>query len=393
MIFLGVGWFGFNIFWGMHATSLPLFLNEFTDSKFKISLVLCLAGVAGSVVPPIVGYVSDRTSTRFGRRTPYIFCGGLGVLLCVVGLPHLGTFRTVALLSAVMYFSLRFAETPYLSLLPDITPPTQRSTASGVMNLFGAVGLICYFIAGSMIWEQHQTATFYTTGGTYFILLLIAVSLIKDPRGQIEKAAEEVGGPLKYMKSIMRETNVLKFFGAQFFWWSGFWMVSNFAALFVVEELGLEQSRAFIVLATFSIVAILFVLPLGILGDRLGRKGILIAMVAFWIVSELAVGFSQNLLHALITVGLTAIPFAAVMGVGLAYMLDLIPPDRTAEFVGFSIISVAVAQIVGPLTGGKLIDTVGYRSIFPAAAILMSVGLILLLFVRPRDEMPPAGSG
>jgi MFS family permease len=74
------------------------------------------------------------------------------------------------------------------------------------------------------------------------------------------------------------------------------------------------------------------------------------------------------------------------MGVGLAYMLDLVPPKRTAEFVGFSVISVAVAQIVGPLIGGKLIDELGYRSIFPAAAAAMIVGLAILRFVSARPQ-------
>jgi predicted MFS family arabinose efflux permease len=65
-------------------------------------------------------------------------------------------------------------------------------------------------------------------------------------------------------------------------------------------------------------------------------------------------------------------------------MLDLVPEHRTAEFVGFSVISIAAAQIVGPLLGGALIDALGYRSIFPAAATLMLIGLVILRFVEPR---------
>jgi MFS family permease len=78
------------------------------------------------------------------------------------------------------------------------------------------------------------------------------------------------------------------------------------------------------------------------------------------------------------------------MAVGLAYMLDLVPRNRTAEFVGFSVISVAVAQIVGPMIGGKLIDVIGYRSIFPAAAASMIVGVIILQFVSARPSQPRA---
>jgi maltose/moltooligosaccharide transporter len=73
MMILGAGFFGTQMFWAFHSASMPLFLNGFTESKLQISLVLSLAGVMGCLAPPIVGHFSDRTSTRFGRRRPYVF--------------------------------------------------------------------------------------------------------------------------------------------------------------------------------------------------------------------------------------------------------------------------------------------------------------------------------
>jgi MFS family permease len=383
MILLGVGWFGFEIFWAFHTGPMPLFLRDFTESKFTISLVLSLAGLAGCVVPPAVGYLSDRSATRFGRRRPYIFLGFVGVLLCLLGLPRATAFGMVALLSGWMYFALRFAETPYLSLLPDITPPEQRSTASGVMHLLGTLGLIGCFIVSSELWDDHPNAVFLLVALGSFGFVLLSIALIKEPVG--EKAEPpSTPGPLFYLRSIAEETRALRFFAAQFSWWVGFAMVSSFATLFVVEELKAPEGKSFLVLAVFSVVAALFMVPLGMLGDRFGRRGVLSCLVAAWAAAQIVVGFSQNLTHALLTVGISAIPFAGVMAVGLAYMLDLVPRKRTAEFVGFSVISVAAAQIVGPLIGGKLIDVLGYRSIFPAAAASMIVGLIILQFVALR---------
>ena len=387
MVMLGVGWFGFEIFWAFHTGLMPLFLRDFTESKFTISLVLSLAGLAGCVVPPVVGYLSDRSATRFGRRRPYIFLGFLGVFLCLLGLPRATAFGMVALLSGWMYFSLRFAETPYLSLLPDITPPEQRSTASGVMHLLGTLGLISCFIVSSALWDDHPNAVFLLVALGSFAFVLVSIAIIKEPVG--EKAeSPTTPGPLFYLQSIAEETRALRFFAAQFSWWVGFAMVSSFATLFVVEELKAPEGESFLVLAVFSVVAALFMLPLGMLGDRFGRKGVLSCLVAAWAAAQIVIGFSQNLTHALLTVGISAIPFAGVMVVGLAYMLDLVPRKRTAEFVGFSVISVAAAQIVGPLIGGKLIDVVGYRSVFPAAATSMIVGLILLQFVSARPSRP-----
>jgi len=389
MLFLGVGWLGVQFFYGFHTASMPFFLTNFTDSKFQISLVLSLAGVTGCIVPPIAGYLSDRTPGRFGRRRPFILAGLLGVLICLFLLPKMGGFIAVAALSGIMYSCMRTAETPYLSLLPDITPPEQRSTGSGVMNLLGSFGLISYFIIGGIVWGKNPTNAFYMVGIVSFSAVLIALSLIREPDAP-PKRSDKGGGPFDYLKSIVKETSAMRFFLAQFFWWLGFWIISTFVVLFVKEELGEPEEAAFKVLAVFSIASTLFVLPLGILGDKVGRKGLLSVMIAFWAVSEIVVGFSQNLTHVLWLVGLTAIPFAAVMGVGLAYLLDLIPPERTAEFVGFSIISVAVAQIGGPLIGGALIDTLGYWAIFPATATFMYVGFVLLQFVQPRPASETA---
>jgi len=383
MALIGTGWFGVQFFWAFHGGPLPIFLRDFTESKFTISLVLSLAGLTGCIVPPLVGYWSDRSTSRFGRRRPYVLVGSLGVLVCVIGLPHAGSFGAMAVLAGCMYFALRCAETPYLSLLPDLTPPQQRSTASGVMNLVGSFGLIACFAMSTALWDEHRNLVFRLVALATFGSMLLAIALLREPAASGVRPAERVQ-PLRHLRSILAETAAMRFFAAQFFWWLGFWMISTFATLFVVEELKVAEGKSFLVLLPFTVVATISMLPLGMLGDRFGRKGVLSITIFAWAVSEILVGLSQDLTQAVFFVAISAVPFAAVMAIGYAFMLDLVPGERTAEFVGFSVISVAVAQILGPLAGGQLIDALGYRSIFPAAALLMIVGLGILQLVRPR---------
>ncbi|MBI4831699.1 MAG: MFS transporter [Candidatus Lindowbacteria bacterium] len=302
MVILGAGWFGTQFFWGFHTGSMPLFLENFTDLKFMISLVLSIAGITGCIVPPVVGYLSDRSKTRFGRRRPYIMGGMLGVFLCALLLPHAGTFAVVAIISGLMYFFIGFAQAPYLSLLPDVTPVHQRSTASGVMYLMGGIGLASY-------------------------------------------------------------------------------------------ELNLAEGKSLLIMMAFSLTATASMLPLGMLGDRLGRKGILSCMLGFWVVGLIFVCFSNSQAAVLVTVVLTGIPFAAVMGIGYAYTLDIIPQERIAEYLGLSSISICIPQIFGPMIGGKLIDTVGYRSIFIFAALFMVGGFIILQFTKPRQRAANLANG
>jgi MFS family permease len=385
MLTLGAGWFGSNFFWAFYGGPMPLYLKNFTESKFLISLVLSFAGAASCIVPPVAGYLSDRNSSRFGRRKPFVVAGVSGALICLLVFPHLQTFASVTLLSAVLYLTIAVAETPLFSLLPDITPVDQRSTVSGVVHLIGTVGLILFFVIGWRFWDVHTTAVFRMTGIVTFGAMMTVVVAIKEP-ARVEALPQRSFKVFSYLTGIVRETQAMKYFSAQFFWWLGFYMVSAFITLFAVEELGASEGNSMFVPMALTIVSALSMYPLGVLGDRVGRKKLLSFMIAFWGIIGLFIGFSRTLPQAIIAVGLTGIPFATVLGVGYAYMLDLIPRERTAEFVGFSIFSISAPMVVGTILAGKLVDEFGYRSLFPIASVMMFIGLIILQFTSPREK-------
>jgi MFS family permease len=384
MLILGAGWFASNFFWGFYSGSMPLFLNKYTQSKFHISLILGSAGLASCIVPPIVGYFSDRAS-RFGRRKPFVVAGGLGVMLCLAALPHLKIYGTVAALSVVLYLCIAMAETPLYALLPDVTPVEQRSTVSGVVHLLGSFGLIVFFILSSLIWDAHPTAVFRMVAVVTFGAMMIVVILIKEPdRSEaLPRRSLKLG---EYLSSIGRETQAMRYFAVQFFVWMGFYLIASFLPLFIVEELGATEGDSYYVPMALTVVSTLAMVPMGMLGDRAGRKRILSVMLAFWAVVGLSIGFCSNLSQTIIAVGLTGLPFATILGVGYAYMLDLIPRERTAEFVGFSIFSISLPMVLGTVLAGKLIDLFGFRSLFPIASLLMFIGLVILQFTSPRSK-------
>jgi MFS family permease len=303
--------------------------------------------------------------------------------LCVLSLPYLPIFGLVALVSALMYLSLVSAEAPYLALLPDTVPPEQRSTASGVLNLLGSIGLITYYALGTALWDAHRTGVFFIVSLLPLALMLVTIAGTTEP-DVAQEAPASAGNPLSYLRSFAEETNALRFFVGQAFWWLALWLFSSFLTLFMVEELGVSEGRSMLASMLFSVVSIVFMLPLGVLGDRVGRKGLLTVMLGFWVVVYLLLGLSQTVTQALIFAGLAGIPFAAARGVAYAYMLDLIPEERTAEFVGFNYLSQTLSLAVGAVMAGMLIDSFGYRSTFVAAALFTLVGVVMLQFVRPR---------
>jgi MFS family permease len=282
-----------------------------------------------------------------------------------------------------MYLSLVSAETPYLALLPDTVPAEQRSTASGVLNLFGSIGLITYYAVGTAIWDSHRNEVFIVVALLPLALMMLTIALTREPTILQQDPVTE-SSPLAHFKSLAKETNVLNFFIGQAFWWLALWVFSSFLTLFMVEELGVSEGRSMVASMVFSVVSIIFMLPLGMLGDRVGRKGLLTVMLLFWVVIYLLLGLSQTVPQALLFAGLAGIPFAAARGVAYAYMLDLIPQQRTAEFVGLNYLSQTISLIVGAVIAGTLIDSLGYRATFVAAALFALIGVLMLQRVRPR---------
>ena len=122
----------------------------------------------------------------------------------------------------------------------------------------------------------------------------IATTLIQEPVA-LDQGTPTTAGPMAYLRSVARETNVMKFLAAQFCWWLAFWMVTTFAVLFATQELQVPEGGSFLVPMVFAIVAALFMVPMGMLGDRFSRKRVLSGVLACWVVLQVLVGFSQNL--------------------------------------------------------------------------------------------------
>ena len=384
MIVLGMGQLGTLFFWAFHGSSMSLFLNDFTDSKYMIGFVLSLAGVANCLVPVIVGNMSDRTRSRFGRRRPYIIAGAIVMFGSTMALPHMLTFGMIALMAGIVFLAVAFCAAPYLALMPDITPPEQLGEASGYLNFLGGIGLIAYQTMGVKTWDNYPTETIYMVAIVFVLSMFITVAFIKEPSTSAVKAPERMS-PLRYLGSVARETNAMKFLASAFFFYMGLIMIFPFVTLFLVENMQVTEGKSILAVLAASVVETLFILPLGILSDRVDRKRFMSYMLVLLAATSPMIAFSQNFTHAIIAMGLMGFPIAAVVAVGYAFFLDLIPEGRAAEFVGLYAVCNGLAQVIALQGGGKLIDIIGFRLVFVLGGILVIFGFIIFQFIQPPE--------
>lgn len=85
---------------------------------------LWIAGpVTGLLVQPLIGYYSDRTWGRFGRRRPFFLIGAVLAALALIGMPHAGVLLFAAVFLWLLDASLNVAMEPFRAFVGDMTPP------------------------------------------------------------------------------------------------------------------------------------------------------------------------------------------------------------------------------------------------------------------------------
>jgi GPH family glycoside/pentoside/hexuronide:cation symporter len=133
---------------------------------------------------PLIGYLSDRTHTRWGRRKPYIMAGLIPMLILeiIIWLPPTGNdvLTFVYLLIMLMCYDTFYTmiALPYDSLFPELyTTVEERSEVNTIKQILSVVGLLFAALVPGLVLMSAETRTTYLLNGI-ITSIIIAVSLI-----------------------------------------------------------------------------------------------------------------------------------------------------------------------------------------------------------------------
>ncbi len=159
------------------ATLFMYFLTQVVGLDAKLAgTVILLGRLWDAVTDPVMGFLSDRTHTRFGRRRIYFISGLLPIFLFfsmlwfpvdLTGQGALFAYYTIAYLLFGTVFTM--VQVPYTALLPDLTPSyKERASISGIRLTFSALSAIA---AGTLVATFDQpsgcSAWLFVFLGTY----------------------------------------------------------------------------------------------------------------------------------------------------------------------------------------------------------------------------------
>ncbi len=222
---LSFGFFAVQIAYALQSANVSRIFTTIGADPHDLSYFWILPPLMGLIVQPIVGMMSDKTWTRFGRRLPYLIVGALVAVVVMCMLPNAGSFHfTVA--SAILFglialmmldTSINMAMQPFKMLVGDMVNEKQKGLAYSIQSfLCNAGSVMGYIFPMLFMWlGMKNTApegvvpdtviwSFYI--GAAILLLCVVYSLVKIKEWP-PKLYDEYNGVPETAKTEKKEKN------------------------------------------------------------------------------------------------------------------------------------------------------------------------------------------
>ena len=143
-LWVGLAFMSICAFWQVYDSIVPIILKSTFNLNDSVSgFIMALDNVLAIFLLPLFGSLSDRTSTKIGKRMPYILLGTLAACVFAFLVPVAASRKNLALFIVALggcLLSMATYRSPAVALMPDVTPKPLRSKANAIINLTGTVG-------------------------------------------------------------------------------------------------------------------------------------------------------------------------------------------------------------------------------------------------------------
>jgi len=402
---LGFGFFGVSVIWGTYNLFVPIFLaDKFDLAPALIGFFMTIDNIAALFIQPPVGSWSDRLRTPLGRRMPFILIGApIGALAFGV-IPLASVLPIFVASTSTLLLSMALWRTPVVALMPDITPSPYRSQANGIINFMGGIGFIVAALGGSALYEINPAFPFWLGSALVLLSSLLVFAFIREPKEY--EAVEHQPGMFASLKEILgdKEKSAIRMLLAIFFWFLGYAAIEAFFTLYARNHLGLPEADGARLLGHLSLIFVLFALPSGFIGSKIGRRktismGIIIMGALMLAMFFVPANTLTTLLTSLPVLGDLLVISVFLMLAGAAWALininslpmvvDMTTAARLGTFTGLYYLFSTLSAIVGPTLNGAIIQATdnNYNMVMLVAPIFMAVALVLIWGVKRGEAV------
>ena len=402
-----------QIAWAVENSWFNTFVYDtITPDPRPIAWMVAASAITATLTTLLMGTLSDRTRSSWGRRRPYILFGYILWGLSTILFPTVAYIKVasvaiimVVLADAIMtFFGSTANDAAFNAWTADIATSETRGRVEGVLNLSIFLAQIVAMVAAGMLIDSFGYFTFfYTLGGIVILVGVVAGSLLQDTPLPPESGEHRRSFLAEF--SELFDVNTLKenralFILLLFTMFSSIGMEVSFPYLIIYLEnfIGVTKTEFSIIGGAVMLGSAILAIPFGLLADKWNKRNMIFLAT---IVSSLG-GILLSLARSLPVLALTGLiwqGFAVAMGIAsVAWYKDLLPEQNRGKFLGIRMIFwIAIPMVVGPWIGSMLIQNFGIPTtsngqtgfvpvpiIFQVGSIISLLALIPLFFINDK---------
>lgn len=137
---MSFGFLGIQVGWGMQMGNMSAIYEYLGAKPDEIPLLWLAAPMTGLLVQPVIGYMSDRTWGRWGRRKPYFTVGAILATLALFAMPHSSALWMAAGLLWILDASINISMEPFRAFVGDLLPEEQINRGYTMQSMFIGIG-------------------------------------------------------------------------------------------------------------------------------------------------------------------------------------------------------------------------------------------------------------
>lgn len=357
----------------------------------SLALVTGLGSLLAMVSNPFFGRLSDRTTSPFGMRRPWMLVGlaggTLGTLTVAIA-PNIGVVLVGWCLTQVFFNALLAAQ---VAVLPDQIPVVQRGTISGILGICTPVATV----AGTYLVQAfagHTVAMFAApcAVGGFFVLLFVArlpdrrLDPTQRPRWSWRQAAGS------FYVNPRRNPDFAWAFASRFLLVMAYAFLVTYQAYYLIQQLGsakVDVPHQIFLAALMQSAVLIAASPIaGKVSDRLGRRKPFVAAAAvIYAVALLVIATATGLGGFFAGMAVSGLGFGMYMAVDLALVVDVLPTTGSAaKDLGVLNIAGALPFALAPAAAPGILALAGgsYATLYIVAGACALLGAAAITPVR-----------
>ena len=446
-VLVGMAFFIISAFWQAYDAIVPLILtNHFGLPQTVSGAVMSIDNVLAVFMLPIFGAISDKVSSRYGKRTPFVFVGSIIAIIAFISLTVVDNYQLSRVIAAgipeiqqgamtddafaehvrkltvqltvknpvpligfiatllVVLIAMATFRSPAVALMPDVTVKPLRSKANAIINLTGTAGGILVLALGMVFAtskNHYMKYTGYVLAVTAIMLVGLVVFLLtvkeKKWAQEMKEQTESLGlesapvdnecVPIKDKLSKPEFVSLLLILASVALWFIGYNSITSKYSVYATNILGFDFNFTLIIAQAAAIVSYI---PVGIISSRFGRRktilaGIIILASAFFIGNYITPNTPEFVMYPVFI--LAGIGWATINVNSFPMVVELAKGGDVGKYTGYYYTASMAAQIVAPILSGMLYDLIGMRYVFFAfGTIFVALSFVTMFFVKHGDS-------